>query len=459
MPISKNIITSEQKKKILSFEEGHFLDLKAIEIVPGKLTKHISAFANADGGELYIGIDEDKRTNTRTWRGFSKPEDANSHIQIFEKTFPLGYGFTYTFLSSPGAHGVVLYVEILKSQDMVAAHDGIVYLRRGAQSLPQTTPAEIERLKLNKGLTTFENHLVDADTEIISNSERIIQFILEVIPTSEPETWLKKQQLIKDNKPTVGGLLLFSDEPQAILQKRCSIKIYRYKTSDEEGSRDTLEFNPITIEGCLYEQIEVAVRKTKDILEGLKILGINGLEEVRYPQETLHEIITNAVLHRDYSLVDDIHVRIFDNRVEIQSPGKLPAHITVENILDERFARNGSIIRIINKFPNPPNKDVGEGLNTAFQAMRKLKLKDPKIIQTGSSVVVKILHERLASPEETILEYLDHNPRINNRTARSLCYIGSENSMKLIFMRLMKANKIERIPGLNGSASAYRKKT
>jgi ATP-dependent DNA helicase RecG len=86
------------------------------------------------------------------------------------------------------------------------------------------------------------------------------------------------------------------------------------------------------------------------------------VELVRYPPETLHEIITNAVLHRDYSIADDIHIRVFDNRVEVQSPGRLPAHVTPDNILDERFSRNGTIVRLVNKFPNPPNKDVGEGL-------------------------------------------------------------------------------------------------
>ena len=128
---------------------------------------------------------------------------------------------------------------------------------------------------------------------------------------------------------------------------------------------------------------------------------------VTYPVEALHEIITNAVLHRDYSIADDIHIKIFDNRVEISSPGTLPGHITTDNILDERFARNAAMVRLINKFPDPPNKDVGEGLNTAFQAMRKMKLKDPVIRQEGGYVKVTLKHEALATTEEMILEYLE----------------------------------------------------
>lgn len=65
----------------------------------------------------------------------------------------------------------------------------------------------------------------------------------------------------------------------------------------------------------------------------------------------------------------------------------------------EQSARNPKIVRLINKFPNPPNKDVGEGLNTAFEAMEKLRLKKPEIEEKKNSVVVYVAHSPLASPE------------------------------------------------------------
>ena len=150
--------------------------------------------------------------------------------------------------------------------------------------------------------------------------------------------------------PTVTGVVLFSDEPQTLLPKRSGIKISRYKSMLGEGTRETLAGDPISIEGSAYDLIHSAVEKTKEIISGIPTLGEHELEEVSYPPETLHEIITNAVLHRDYSIADDIHVRIFDNRVEVESPGTLPGHITEENILTERFARNSAIVRLINKF-------------------------------------------------------------------------------------------------------------
>ena len=102
MAIDKRNITSDQRDLILGFEEGHFADLKAMDIKPAKLTKTIAALANADGGELYIGIDEDGASKTRTWRGFDEPEAANGHIQCFEELFPLGNDFEYIFLQAEG---------------------------------------------------------------------------------------------------------------------------------------------------------------------------------------------------------------------------------------------------------------------------------------------------------------------------------------------------------------------
>lgn len=283
------------------------------------------------------------------------------------------------------------------------------------------------------------------------------RFIRAIVPTTEAELWLRKQLLIQRDKPTIAGILLFADEPQAILPKRCGVKIYRYKTKDLEGTRETLAFDPITIEGCLYEQIQQAVAKTIEIVEEIPKVGEKGLESINYPEETIHEIVTNALLHRDYSIVSDMHIRIFDNRVEIESPGRLPGHVTVKNILKEQYARNGAIVRIINKFPNPPNKDVGEGLNTAFQAMAKLRLQPPEIYETEASVVVHIKHEHLASVEATIMTYLENNKEVTNKIARRETGIRSEGTIKQAFYRLKARGLIEPVPARAKSNAAWRK--
>jgi ATP-dependent DNA helicase RecG len=458
MAISIVDLTPTEVASALATEEGHFADLKAIEIAPANLTKTMSAFANTDAGELFVGIDENRKTGRRTWRGFSSVEAANGHMQAFESTFPLDGFADYQFLRDPEApeKGLVLKASIQKTPDIRHATSGIAYVRRGAQSLPTQDTDALRRLEYSKGIRSFETHPVDAPLDYVTNSEAIIKFMLDVVPSAEPEQWLRKQLLIRDDKPTVASILLFSDEPQAALPKQSTVKIYRYATTEPVGTRATLQGQPVTIEGNAYDAIHGTVATTVKTVEGVRMMGPGGMEPVNYPEVTLHEIITNAVLHRDYSVADDIHVRVFDNRIEVQSPGALPAHITTANILEERFARNGAVVRWINKFPDPPNKDVGEGLRTAFDAMRSIKLKPPEIAQTPNAVVVSIRHERLASPEEMILEYLQKNPEISNSVVRDLTGIGSENKVKRTFQRMIKAGELESIPGRSQRAAAYR---
>ena len=453
-------VDEKDVQRVLALEEGHYLDLKAIEIAPSKMSITVSAFANTAGGELFLGVGESKNpdgTKIRAWRGFNDQEAANAHIQVLESLSPLGTHYKISFMQAKGLHGLVCQIIIFKTKAIITATNGFAYVRRGAQNRKVEGDEALARLRLDKGIVSFETETVDIPPERITNSSSLIGFMIDVVPSAEPEDWTRKQNLLTAaGKPTVAGVLLFDDEPQAALPKRSAIKVYRYKTK-KEGERDTLVFDPITIEGCLYEQIDAAVTKTKSLVEEISRLGEKGLESVIYPDETLHEIITNAVLHRDYSIAADVHIRIYDNRIEVESPGRLPGHVTPTNILDEQAARNPQIVRLINKFPNPPNKDVGEGLNTAFEAMKKLKLKEPTIEEKDHSVLINIRHDTLASPHEAVMAYLTEHDEITNSIGRDLTGITSENIMKDAFIALKKRGMIEPVPGKKGSASAWRK--
>lgn len=457
MSLAVVTIDADQAEALKALGEGVYCDLKGIRIKPAKISRTLSALANRYGGEVYLGIDEDddRATGTRTWNGFESQEAANAHLQVIEQCFPLGQHVVCTFLECDSEVGLVLKIEVEKTPHIVESTEGMPYVRYGAQNLPVETREQLERLELVKGLKSQEDRTLSAPIDVITNSETVIEFLINVVPSAEPEAWLTSQRLLREGKPTIGGILLFSDSPQADLPKT-AIKLYRYKTTAAEGSRDSLDSDPLAIEGNVVEQIHAAVQATVEMVEGSRALGTDGLEDVSYPRVALHEIITNAVLHRDYSLQRDIQIRVFDNRVEVESPGPLPGHITVENILSEQLARNPKIVRMAYKFPNRPNKDVGEGLNTAFAALHELNLKAPVISDLDNSVLVTILHERLASPEEAVLAYLAENEIINNSTGREVCHIPSENVMKRVFERLMKTGDIERVPGLKGRNAAYR---
>lgn len=448
MSYQTRMLTNDDIIKLFKIEEDHFNDFKAKDISGKGFSKIVSAFGNASGGDIYVGIREENDTKVKYWEGFSVIEDCNAFLQIIDSiTSVLGY-YDVEFLKHSTLNTYVLRITIFKTPSIVYTTDGKVFLRKGAQSLPVDTIEKQRRLELDKGISSYEDEpIIDSSIEDATESEVFKQFSQSIIPEVIPDLWLKKQRLYKDGKLTVAGEMLFSDEPQISLPKRSSIKVFRYKTSGE-ADRDVLSEQPITIEGCAYNEIYEAVSKVKEIIETIKKLG-KGLELVQYPEETLHEIITNAVLHRDYSIATDIQIRIFDNRVEVESPGKLPGHVTVTNILDSQAARNPKLVRLINKFPNAPNKDVGEGLNTAFSAMEKLRLKAPIIEELENSVLVTIKHERLASPEEIVIDYLSIHDSIRNSEGRTVTGIKSENTMKQVFYRLRDTGYITLIKGYN----------
>ncbi len=250
MPIAVESVTDDQVAVLLNTEESHFVDLKAIEVSPASVSKNVSAFANASGGEMFIGIDEriGDTGQERVWRGFADQEAANGLIQTLDGMSPLGNHYILEFLRHEGLPGLIAHITVFKSKDILLASNGKIYVRRGAQKLPVESDEAIRRLRLDKGVVSFEDETTDLDPAILSNSVPTIDFMLNVVPHAEPEEWLVKQRLVVNGRTIVAGVLLFSEEPQAILPKRSAVKIFRYKTQ-AEGERDTLAFDPITIEG------------------------------------------------------------------------------------------------------------------------------------------------------------------------------------------------------------------
>lgn len=450
-------ISDDEFRLLLEKREGHFFDFKSKKIKPSRLSKTISAFANASGGEIMIGMEETAVVDglEKQWDGFTDEEDANGFLQMIHQLDPIGNNFNVHFLECDGKIGLLLHVLVSKTLTIIETTEGQVFIRKGAQSLPVTGEA-LERLRYDKGISSYEDEIVNTKHDDISNSDTVIEFMLDTVPTSEPIDWLRKQRVVIEDRPTVAGVLLFSDLPQSLLPKRSAVKILRYQTKDD-AERDFLSGDPDTIEGPIYSVIYDSVARVREIIERIEKIGAKGMEKISYPEEALHELVTNAVLHRDYSIASDVQIRIFDNRVEIESPGKLPGHVTTENIAKTQFARNPKLVRLVNKFRNPPNKDVGEGINTTFEAMEKLRLKKPEFRETDAGFLVTLKHEGLASPETMVLEYLKLHAEITNQQARELTGIKSENSMKNVFYRLRDLGEIEQTPKILGKKHSWRR--
>lgn len=456
---TKRVISQKEVFDLVNLQESWLIDKKGKDIKPAKLSRTISAFANTNGGDVYLGISRKEEKTDYYWDGFISEEDINPFIEVITKQFDSYEDYSIDIYQSEEDRTFVVHIVVHKTHRIVFASDNKAYVRHGVQNLPCDDEEKLMRLRLDKGLSSFEDEYTQSNLDDIKQSSVLSDFLKKVAPATTPYDWLRRQKVMNSNaQVSVAGVLLYDECPQATLPKQSAIAVLRYHTEEEEGTRDTLDKGfPITLEGDLYSLIHEAVKKTKEIVEGIGVVGKQDTEIKEYPEITLHEIITNAVLHRDYSIKKDIQIRVFTNRIEIESPGKLPGHITLDNILQEQCARNPKIVRLIAKFPEPPNKDVGEGLNTAFRAMTQMQLKEPIIKETDSSVVVVIKHERLADAETVVWDYLNSHDRINNETARTLTGITDANKMKRVFYRLRDQGKLEIVPGTQSAATYWRK--
>ncbi len=456
MEVSK--IEDHDVKTLLSLNEDHFNDVKSKRIAPAKLQRTFVAFANSDGGDLYVGV-EDKSESGERIIGFSEQEEANALISnLLENTKPVVENVFVEFLEVDGK-GLILHLAIPKSPKVHYTAAGDCYIRSNAQSL-KITGERVTHLGYSKGAEPYERRAIeDAEIPDITEGEALSGYMDRVGSSLNPEKFLRKQRLLKRNShneyvPNVGCVLLFEEEPQAMLETRCAVKVYRLRTTDKEYKREQLEEMPVTINGVIEDVIDKTIKKVADYIDGTSFQDGDQMVKLNYPSEALKEILVNAVIHRDYSLNDDIHVRVFDNRVEVQSPGRLPGYMRVENIYEERFSRNPNIVRMLHNLPNPVNHDIGEGLDTAKNELKKAGLIEPFFEEKENAFLVTIKHQKIASIEDVILKHLDQNPgsKITNKLARQL---SGEDDMQKVKKALQKLRKNDKIKVEDESASAF----
>jgi len=459
--MNRKILTDKDVNSLLTRDEDHFFDRKAL-MASGKTVQKIAvAFANSDGGEFVVGVADtlEEPIPENRWNGAAKVEDFNGHLQALSEVKP-PLPMEFSILEAQGRNGLVLLVRVEKSSEVHQTSDSTVYIRKGAQSLPVKEPQRILELQFAKGAASFEDQILPSiPTEDISESQELRRFLSEYSPKSDPLEFALNQNLVerKSWEPKVAGVLLFSDNPAAVMPRKCSVKIVRYETKEDDPERDHLKSTG-TLEGPLYPLIHDTVESVTAAMSAVSVWTTTGLKTLQYPPEAIWEIIVNAIIHRDYSISDDVQVRIFDNRIEVVSPGKLPGYVSLDNILDARYSRNSKIVRNLARYPNPPNKDLGEGLNTAFQKMKEWRLKQPEIAEDGNYVRVTIPHIPLAAPTAAILEFLKNNAQITNKQAREMTGIRSENLVKIEFYKLRDEGRLEMVPGLKGPAAAWRLK-
>ena len=222
------------------------------------------AFANADGGEIYVGIEDEKFVGDRI-NPFKNLEEANAIINVLlEQTKPTVEGVGVEFLEIK--QGYILYISIPKSPKVHYTSNDECYIRLNANK-NRIKGDRITSLAYSKGIMAYERQPV-ANTHIeeLIESEILLDYMKKISTTQSPEKFLKKQRLLSQLQgeilvPNVGCIILFDEEPQATMDTRCAIKIYRLLTTDSNYKREHLLEMPVTINGSLEVIIRVVFQK------------------------------------------------------------------------------------------------------------------------------------------------------------------------------------------------------
>lgn len=332
---------------------------------------------------------------------------------------------------------------------------GDTFVRKGHQNV-KIGSTEIIRLKYEKGAIKFEN-----EKSGISQLDDLDYDLFEQYKKDTSSKGVDNWQFLKDNGLAVGengkyeltkaGVLLFSKNPTVALKSKCGIKIlHYYGTKPTYTDKPNFVARPFTIEGPLMKQIEQTIEYFRGIVKKSppKLTGASFVPTFLIPEWAFQEAITNAVIHRNYFVQNDIQVRFFDDRVEIESPGTYPGHITVENIRSERFSRNPLILRTLNRFQSAPNLDICEGVDRIFKVMKEQNLYDPLYFPPTlrpNSVLLILLNLQKVQYWDTVSKYLDENYRITNKEARSITGIIDTIKMSRLLKLWVTKDLLEKV--------------
>jgi ATP-dependent DNA helicase RecG len=305
--------------------------------------------------------------------------------------------------------------------------------------------AEITSLSYKRGVVSAETEIVEIDISLLNTDSLKTYCEHRGIKRGTLDQRLETIGLaMRDRgkcRPTKAAVLLFASSPSDLLSLsggRAGVRIFHYSgTTIERSENPNLRKPPKNFTAPLYDLIEQATAYvTTEIAEGFRMAS--GFEAKHaYPKRVLKEAITNAILHRDYRYPRDINIRIFDDRIEVESPGDFAANITPSTIETAGSTpRNPSLVNHLREFPIPPNVDAGEGVPMMFHEMKARGLYPPQyaVRQEAAipTVTVTLLNDKRPAIWEQVSAFIDKNGSIANRDLRKISGLETLHATRML---------------------------
>lgn len=422
--------------KILNIpEETQTIEFKRLngEKVVSKIIQTIVAMANTDGGVIIFGVEDPEKTKLK---GVDRIFGIEENKELFDSIFheikniiPPISNLKPDLINVEEGKTMAL-LNIPKATESFFSINNEIWIRLH-KSNKKLTPYEVVKLSYAKGFEKADKELVDIDFELLQTSYFEDWRKSRNIGAGKIEDILFQTGLSRKNedgtiKPTRAAVLLFAQFPSDLLDTKCSVRVIQLRgTIETFGETPNYLETPKTINGPIIE----IIKKTQEYVLGLLKLGIairsGFVNTYKIPERAVKEAVTNAIIHRDYHMKRDVEIRIFEDRLEILSPGLFPYNITKTNIGYVRAdgERNNLLVKHLREFPEPPNLNLNEGVRSMRSEMEKQNLYPPIFFTYPlyeDSVKVVLLNENQPTEWEKVKKYLEKNKYIDNKTARDI---------------------------------------
>lgn len=390
-----------------SASEGQYFDRKSARIQPKDILRHLIAFANAEGGHLVVGIEDDGEVTGFSRSGAKPIEDFQSVPYQLRQT-PISFSDkVISVTNSKGEDDCVLLISVNPSVDrVIVSTNDEVFLRQADKSVPLSHEQRLQ-LTYDKGQRYFEDEIAEGATLDDIDSELIQSYKDKIgLPDISTEQVLKSRGLLIDGKLTNAAILLFGDNPSAFLPQ-ARLRVIKYSDTYAETGQNFNVIKEQTFDGAIPKIITESRIFVKSQLRDFQYLIDDGKFQVmpEYPEFAWFEGIVNAVTHRNYSIRGQhITVTLFDDRLEIKSPGVLPNIVTIQNILHERFSRNPKIARILSEFGWV--KEMNEGVKRIYNEMENFFLSQPRYSEPNNSSVLLMLENNILNRQLRVADKL-----------------------------------------------------
>lgn len=355
-------------QEITTRKEDQTFDCKSIQIEPKALAVPIVAFANADGGVIAIGVSDKTR----------KIEGVDQHIEKLNELLRVPFDFCNPSIpvglsylpctDKDGNENRILLMEIPASQFLHTNQADEAFMRVGDKSRKLTFDERVQ-LMYDKGERFYEDTAVYGATIDDIDMNAVADYVQLLGYNKSPLQYLRENNhFVTTNKNgeeevSTACILLFGKNPQLFFP-RARTRFIRYEGVDEKVGAEMNVVKDVVFEGTILQQVKKTIDYLETQIREHTFLGQHGKFVTRrdYPEFVIQEMTVNSCCHRAYNIKGtEIQIKMFDDRLVFESPGRLPGQVKPENIRHTHFSRNPKIAAFLKTYHYV--REFGEGVD------------------------------------------------------------------------------------------------